>query len=75
MNKSQVIETADIRAAIRAIKGVEMVDNTQLGDAAGVCRSQISKFLKGITDMPITKVDKMLNAFGYRLTITKIEEK
>lgn len=72
MSKSQIIEASDIRATIRAIKAVEMADNATLGDAAGVGRSQVSKFLKGATDMPITKVEKMLNALGYRLTITKI---
>ncbi len=66
--------TGDVRAQLRAIKGAKKWKNKTFAEAAGLTTVSIGRFLRNDGDMPLRRVETMLEGLGYRLVVEKIKE-
>lgn len=52
----------------------ENLNQAEASEKMGVCRQQLSKYIRGIHIPTIVKVEHMLNAIGYELVIREKEK-
>lgn len=72
MTTDKLLPDSDLRTQLRTYKGAHDLTNAELG-AGEVSHGHLSAFLRGKTDLSVSRLERMLERHGLRLELVPIE--